>query len=90
MAAKAFKGNKKITNVTIGKNVKTIGASAFYGCKKLKKLTIKTKYLTSKSVGKKAFSGIYKKAIIKVPAGKKKSYKKLLKKHGVSARAVIK
>ena len=90
VAAKAFKGNKKITNVTIGKNVKTIGASAFYGCKKLKKLTIKTKYLTSKSVGKKAFSGIYKKAIIKVPAGKKKSYKKLLKKHGVSARAVIK
>ena len=90
VAAKALKGNKKITKLTIGKNVKTIGASAFYGCKELKKLTIKTKYLTSKSVGKKAFSGIYKKARITVPSGRKKAYKKLLKQRGVSSKATIK
>ena len=74
----------------MGYNVKTIGASAFYGCKELKKLTIKTKYLTSKSVGKKAFSGIYKKARITVPSGRKKAYKKLLKQRGVSSKATIK
>ena len=90
VAAKALKGNKKITKLTIGKNVKKIGESAFSGCKKLKYLTIKTKYLTSKNVGKKAFSGIQKKAQIKVPAGRKKSYKKLLRKRGVSSKAVIK
>ena len=30
----AFKKNVKVTKVTLGKNVKTIGAKAFYGCKK--------------------------------------------------------
>lgn len=90
VAAKALKGNKKITKITIGKNVRTIGKEAFYGCKNLKTLTIKTKYLTSKNVGKKAFSGIYKKAKIKVPSSKKKAYKKWLRKRGVPSKATIK
>ena len=37
IAPNAFKGIKKLTKVTIGKNVKMIGAKAFYGCKALKK-----------------------------------------------------
>ncbi|MDD6069417.1 MAG: leucine-rich repeat protein [Clostridiales bacterium] len=90
VAAKALKGNKKITRLTIGKNVKKIGTSAFQDCRQLKFLTIKTKHLTSKNVGKKAFSGIQKKAKIKVPAGRNKSYKKLLRKRGISSKAVIK
>ena len=36
----AFKGNKKITKVTIGKNVETIGKNAFSGCTKLKTVSM--------------------------------------------------
>ena len=53
-------------------------------------MTIKTKKLTSKNVGKKAFQGIVKKATIKVPASKVSSYKKLLTAKGVSKSAKIK
>lgn len=76
----AFKGNKKLTKVTIGKNVTKIGANAFSGCKSLKTITIKATKL--KSIGKKAFKNVSSKATIKVPKKSKKAYKKLLKKAG--------
>jgi len=76
----AFKNNRKLTTVTIGKNVKTIGASAFEGAKNLKSIKIKAAGL--KSVGKKAFKGIHAKAKIKVPKAKLSSYKKKLKGKG--------
>lgn len=77
IAPKAFKNNKKLKSVTIGKNVKKIGKEAFYNCKKLKKITIKSNVL--KSVGKNAIKGINKKATIKVPKKQLKKYKKLFK-----------
>lgn len=80
----AFKNNKKVTQVTIDKNVKNIGKNAFYGCKNLKKVTIKTTKLTKKTVGKNAFKGIHKKATIKVPKKKLDAYKKILKNAGIS------
>lgn len=80
----AFKNNKKVTQVTIDKNVKNIGKNAFYGCKNLKKVIIKTTKLTKKTVGKNAFKGIHKKATIKVPKKKLDVYKKLLKNAGIS------
>ena len=80
----AFKNNKKVTQVTIDKNVKNIGKNAFYGCKNLKKVIIKTTKLTKKTVGKNAFKGIHKKATIKVPKKKLNAYKKLLKNAGIS------
>ncbi|MBQ6843434.1 MAG: leucine-rich repeat protein [Agathobacter sp.] len=40
IADKALKGKTKVTQITIGANVKTIGVSAFEGCKKLSKVTI--------------------------------------------------
>ena len=83
IAKNAFKGMDKLTTVTIGKNVKTIGAKAFYGCKKLKKITIKSSKLTKKTVGSKAFTGIYKKAVVKCPKAKKAAYKKILLKKGM-------
>ena len=49
----AFKNNKKITKVLVGKNVKTIGDSAFAGCKKLKQVSCN--YTALKSIGKAAF-----------------------------------
>ena len=79
----AFKNNKKVTQVTIDKNVKNIGKNAFYGCKNLKKVIIKTTKLTKKTVGKNAFKGIHKKATIKVPKKKLNAYKKLLKNSGM-------
>ena len=83
IAKNAFKGMDKLTTVTIGKNVKSIGAKAFYGCKKLKKITIKTTKLTKKTVGSKAFTGINKKAVVKCPKAKKAAYKKILLKKGM-------
>ena len=75
----AFKGNKNITKVTIGKNVKSIGKNAFAGDKKLSRVIIKSKKL--KKIGKNAFSRKGGKKIkFVVPKAKKKAYKKLLKK----------
>ena len=51
---KAFAGNIKLTQVTIGKNVKKIETKAFYGCKKLKKVVYKGKK-NKISKGSKAF-----------------------------------
>ena len=76
----AFKNNKKIKKVTIGKNITKINANAFYGCKNLKTITIKSTNL--KSVGKNALKGINPKAKIKVPKSKLKSYKKMFSKKG--------
>lgn len=73
----AFKKCSKMTSVTIGTNVTKIGNSAFYGAKKLKKITIKSTKL--KKVEKNAIKGIHKKATIKVPKKKLSKYKKLFK-----------
>lgn len=51
----------------------------FTGCSGLKYLTVKTKKLTSKTVGKGAFKKLNKKAKIKVPKSKLKLYAKILK-----------
>ena len=84
----AFKNNKKLKKITIGKNIISIGASAFYGCKSLKIITIKSEQL--KKVGKKAFKGIHASAKVKVPKKKLDAYKKLLKGKGLPATAKIK
>ncbi len=75
IGAKAFAGQVKMTSVTVSKNITSIGAKAFSGCTKAKTFTIKTKSL--KSVGAGAMQKINKKAVIKVPAGKKAAYTKL-------------
>mgnify|MGYP002508862346 FL=1 len=77
----AFKNNKKIKKVTVGKNIKTIGSGAFSGCKNLKTIIIKSKQI--KTVGKNAFKGIHSKAEIKVPKKKLKSYRKMFSKKGL-------
>ncbi len=89
IAANAFKNNRVLRKITIPASVKSIGKKAFYGCRSLKTITVKTTKLTSKNVGKAAFKGIAKKAVIKVPKSKLKSYRKFLKKKGVPSKAVI-
>ncbi|MBO4862881.1 MAG: Ig-like domain-containing protein [Eubacterium sp.] len=86
----AFKGYKKLTKVTIGKNVTKIGSKAFYKAKKLKTIIIKTRKLKKKSIGSKAFKGIYKKAKFKCPKSKKKNYKKWIRKAGAPKKAKYK
>lgn len=85
----AFKNNKKVTNIKIGKNVTKIGKNAFKNCKNLKKITITSTKLTKKSIGKNAFKGTNGKLVIKVPKNKKKEYAKFLKDKG-NKRIVIK
>lgn len=80
IAKNAFKNNKKLKTVTIGKNITEIGANAFSGAKKLK--TIKIQSTVLNKVGKKAFKGIDAKAKIKVPKAKLKAYQKKLKGKG--------
>lgn len=78
-----------MTEVTIKSTKLTqIGSKAFYHCKKLKSITIKSKVL--KKAGANALKGIHKKAVIKVPAAKKKAYAKLLSKKGAGRSVKIK
>ena len=90
IADNSFRNNKKITEITIGKNIVSIGKNAFYGCKKLKTITIRSKKLTSKTVSKNAFKGLTRITTIKVPKNKLTAYKKLLKKKGLSSKVKVK
>lgn len=64
VAANAFKNNKKLTNVTIGKYVTKVGNNAFKGCKKLKNIkfvngvSAKTKKALKKQIIKAGAKGV--------------------------------
>ncbi len=76
IGSSAFAGCTKLKKVNIKSTKLTqIGSKAFDQCKGLKSITVKSKAL--KKVGKNAVRGIPKKAVIRVPAGKKAKYKKL-------------
>lgn len=79
IGAKAFNGSKKLKKVTIGTNIKKISNNAFYKCKSLKMVTIKSVLLTNKTASKRAFKGVGKKMVIKVPKKVKKAYVKIFK-----------
>ena len=86
----AFKDNKKVTKIVLPAGIKKIGANAFSGCEKLKVIEIKSKYLTTKTLDAKAFKGIKRGTVIKVPKSKIKEYKKLFIKKGLSKKVKIK
>lgn len=88
IAKNAFKNNTKLKTVVVGKYITKIGATAFYGCKKLKTVTVKTTKL--KSVGKNAFKGISSSATVKVPKKQYKTYKTLLRKKAVALPSKVK
>lgn len=80
IANNACKANKKLTRVTVGSNVQSIGKSAFAGDPKLKAIVIKSKVL--KKIGRGAFRGIHEKCRIKVPKAAWKAYTRLMKGKG--------
>lgn len=88
VADNAFKGNTKIKEVVISKNVTKIGKNAFSGCKNLKKITIKSTKL--KSVGKNAFKNIKKDTTIKVPKKQYSKYKKMIAKKNTGYKKTMK
>ena len=90
ISANAFKNNQLLKTAVIGSNVRKIGKQAFYNCKSLKTITIRTSMLTKKNVGAKAFKGTYKKIKVKVPAKQFKTYKKFFKSKGMSKKAIYK
>ncbi len=90
IAKNAFRKNTKLAKVVLGGNLAKIGANAFAGCKNLKTIRIASTALTKKSVGKNAFKGIHKKAVIKVPKKKLKAYQKFLKGKGQAKSVKIK
>ena len=90
IAKSAFKNNKKLKTVTIGKNVSKIGENVFSGCKKLKTITIKSTKLKAKTLSKSTFKGITKATTVKVPKKKLSAYKKLFKSRGLSSKVKVK
>ena len=79
IGAKAFNSNKKLKKVTIGANIAKISNNVFYKCRSLKTVIIKSVLLTKKTANKKAFKGVNKKMVIKVPKKMKKVYVKIFK-----------
>lgn len=92
IADKAFSGYKKLTNVSIGKHVKTIGKQAFMGSSKLKSITIE-KGTALKTIKNNAFKNTATKMTVKAPGMNAKQRNSLLKKMknaGMSTQATIK
>ncbi len=87
IAPEAFKNNKKIKTVTIGKNVRRIGKKAFYNCKKLERVTIQSKKITK--IESKAFYKNAKTLRFKLPKSKMSKYKRMIQKSGISSKLVI-
>lgn len=81
IAKNAFKNCKKLKKVVIGANVTHIGSRAFYGCRNLTSIKLKTYKL--KVVGKDAWKGTAKNIVVRFPKKKKKQYKKLLTNKGL-------
>ena len=90
ISTNAFKNNRKLKKVVIGQNIVRIGKNAFYGCKKLTSITIKSSRLTLKNIGKNAFKNTSQKATVKVPKKQKALYNQILKKRGLNKKAKVK
>ncbi|WP_196805801.1 leucine-rich repeat domain-containing protein [Butyrivibrio sp. WCD2001] len=74
----AYSNNSSLKSVTIPKNVRKIGAKAFYNCRNLKKIKFAGKKVNK--IGTKAFGNIGKRATASIPKKVYDKYVKLLKK----------
>lgn len=85
----AFKNRKDLTTLKISSNINRIYSYAFYGCSKLKNITVSTTKLTSSKVGAKAFKGIPSSAKINVVNKKISSYRTIFRKKGLNKKVKI-
>ena len=88
IAAKAFKSNKTITKVVVGKNVTKIAKSAFYKTPKLHTVQVASKHLKKAATVKASFKGSQLKKTLKVTTAKgvaKKYVKKSFTKKNLAA-----
>lgn len=67
---KGYRDGKKIFY-----QITAVDPKAFAGCKKLKKIQIRSKQI--QKIGKNAFQGIHSKAVFTLPSACRKQYKKL-------------
>ena len=80
IAEGAMREQRKLTQVTIGKNVTAIGKDAFRSCVKLASVTFAGKKVTK--IGANAFTNIQKKAKFYLPEKVFDTYRKLIKAAG--------
>ena len=78
---------KKLTKLTIGKNVKTIGKEAFKSCKKGKEILFKGTAV--KSIEISAFLGWAKKITVQCKKSVLKKYRRMLEDSGVSSKITM-
>ena len=78
----AFKSSANLTTLTIGANVTSIGAKAFFRCKKLSTVKITSKKLGT--IGDKAFYGIRNNAVFSAYRSKLTNYQSKLKSSGIN------
>lgn len=88
IADNALANADRVKKAVISEDITKIGKKAFYNCKNLTKITIKTEHLTKSSVGANAFKGLNAKAVITVPKPKLASYKSILKSRGLKNQTV--
>lgn len=88
IAAKAFKSNKTVTKVVVGRNVTKIAKSAFYHMPKLRTVQVASKHLKRAATVKASFKGSKLKSTLKVTTAKgvaKKYVKKSFTKKNLAA-----
>ena len=86
---KAFAYEKKAVTIDLGKNVKTIRAKAFKGCKKLKVLMLRNMQKPVK-LTQKTFAGTKGKITVRVPKQLLGKYKKQIKKQKLTKKVILK
>ena len=80
MEENCIRGNKKVLNATVGKNVTEIGDHAFAGCENLTKIKIRSEKL--EAVGEGAFRNIAGNAAIYVPRSCLSAYREMIRLSG--------
>lgn len=86
IGASALSGNRTVNSLVIGKNIRSIGKNAFKNCSALTNIKISTKNLSASKVGAYAFKGTPVRNV-KCPKSKKKAYRKIFVKKGISKAA---
>lgn len=87
IGANAFNGYTHLKNLTIADGIKVVGDKAFYGCKSLAAIKLGN---SIKVTGSQVFTGIAAKPVVTVSAAKVSSYKTMLRRAGMPAKAVYK